>query len=146
MAPCRTKGRPALAPVFALALLFMLLPLASAHGAAGCFPTARDAIIAKSARGSFDETVAGLRDALIENDLIIVSELRFPDTLSIVVSANDPDASIEVPLRIHVWQRGEDVSVRYREPSTVFAPYPALADLGTELDDLFAAVVSRVTK
>ncbi len=63
-----------------------------------------------------------------------------------VVYANDKAAFIELPLRIHLRETDDGVVVRYRRPSIIFAPYDGLADLGAELDQIFADVVGRVTK
>jgi hypothetical protein len=107
------------------ALAVLAVPLrASAHD---------PALIEKTARGTFEETSTGIREALKENKMAIVRQIHFHDMLSMVgiesenmmtfetfhprfgkaLYANDRAAFIEAPLRIHL---------RYRLPSSVFGP------------------------
>jgi len=122
------------------------------------------ALIEKLARGTFEETSAGIREALKENKMAIVRQIHFHDMLSMVgiesesmmtfetfhprfgkdIYANDRAAFIEAPLRIHLRQTDDGVVVRYRLPSSVFRPYQALSDMGAKLDAIFADVVGRV--
>lgn len=122
------------------------------------------ALIEKQARGTFEETSAGIREALKENKMAIVRQIHFHDMLSMVgiesenmmtfetfhprfgkvLYANDRAAFIEAPLRIHLRQTDDGVVVRYRLPSSVFSPYQGLSDMGAKLDAIFADVVGRV--
>lgn len=122
------------------------------------------ALIEKQARGTFEETSAGIREALKENKMAIVRQIHFHDMLSMVgieseniltfetfhprfgkvIYANDRAAFIEAPLRIHLRQTDDGVVVRYRLPSSVFSPYQGLSDMGAKLDAIFADVVGRV--
>lgn len=138
------------------ALAAAAVPLqASAHDAA---------LIEKKARGTFEETSTGIREALKENKMAIVRQIHFHDMLSMVgieseniltfetfhprfgkvLYANDRAAFIEAPLRIHLRQTDDGVVVRYRLPSSVFSPYRGLSDMGAKLDAIFADVVGRV--
>ncbi len=124
------------------------------------------AIVVQTAKGSFEDTVTGLKKAVSANKLVIVKEVPFTQMLSMVgVKADklmsfeifhprygkviwgaDKDAFIEVPLRILVHDKGGETELRYRKPSAVFAEYSSLRDLGSELDELFANVVGSVTQ
>jgi uncharacterized protein (DUF302 family) len=53
-------------------------------------------------------------------------------------------AGIDIPLRIHVYEQGDEVCVAYRRPSEVFEPYgsPELMDVAADLDPVFAGIVA----
>ena len=98
--------------------------------------------------------------------MVIVRQIHFHDMLSMVdiesermltfetfhprfgklVYQNDKSAFIEPPLRIHLRETDAGTLVRYRLPSSVFAPYDGLGGLGAQLDTIFAEVVGRISE
>lgn len=52
-------------------------------------------------------------------------------------------AGIEIPIRIHVYEDGDNVCVAYWTPQEIFKPYGSapLTAIGAELDPLFAGIV-----
>ena len=150
-----------LANLSAAALLIASLTLASLPKVFA----AEDVVTATTAE-SFDKTVTNLKRAITKHKLVIVKEVPFQQMLAMVgvksekimgfeifhprygkvVYENDPAAFKDAPLRILVTATGDEVSLQYRKPSVVFAPYSGLADLGNELDEIFADIVSRVAK
>ncbi len=127
---------------------------------------AQDAIVERTATAPFEQTATGIREGLEANKMAIIRQIHFHDMLSVVgieaeqmltfetfhprygkvVYANDRDAFIELPLRIHVREMDGKVIVRYRPPSAVFAGYTGLSDLGAELDQMFAEIVGGVAR
>jgi uncharacterized protein (DUF302 family) len=71
-----------------------------------------------------------------------ILEVLRPDFAVRVWEACKP-AGIEIPIRIHVYEDGENVCVAYRTPQELFEPYGSapLTAVGAELDRLFAAIV-----
>ena len=57
-------------------------------------------------------------------------------------------AGHDIPLRIHVYEQGEDVIVACRMPGEVFAPYDseALNAIGLELDGIFNSIINSVNE
>jgi uncharacterized protein (DUF302 family) len=74
-----------------------------------------------------------------------ILEVFRPDFAIRVWAACKP-AGHDIPLRIHVYEDGDDVKVACRMPSDVFAPFgsPALDDIGVELDGIFERILQRV--
>jgi len=115
---------------------------------------------------SFDDAAAAIREGLEANNMMIGRQVHFHDMLSMagvdsermltfetfhprfgkVLYANDKSAFIEPPLRLHLRETDDGVVVRYRLPSSMFAPYQGLSAMGTELDAIFADVVGRVAE
>ena len=118
------------------------------------------------ASASFEDAADGIREGLEANNMAIVRQIHFHDMLGMVgiesermltfetfhprfgkmLYVNDKSAFIEAPLRIHLRETGEGVLIRYRLPSSVFAPYRGLTGAGVDLDTIFADVVGRVTQ
>ncbi len=122
-------------------------------------------VVEVKAKGSFEETAQGINDGLKAKKMMVPRQFHFHDMLSMVdieseqmmtfatfhprygkvLYANDRAAFIELPLHIHLRETDDGVRIWYRKPSSTFAPYNGLADLGTELDTIFADVVGQVS-
>ena len=112
----------------------------------------------------FEDVATAVREGLKANKMMIVRQIHFHDMLSMVgiesenmltfetfhprfgktIYTNDKSAFIEPPLRIHVGETDGGALIRYRLPSSIFAPYQGLSDMGAQLDTIFADVVGRV--
>ena len=112
----------------------------------------------------FDKVVTDLKRAITGQKMVIVKEVPYQQMLSMVgvktekmmgfeifhprygkmMYKSDAAAFVEVPLRILVRESGGIVSLEYRRPTVVFAPYSGLSDLGKELDEVFANIVAGV--
>ena len=55
-------------------------------------------------------------------------------------------AGHDIPLRIHVYEEGDQVKVACRMPSEVFAGFDSapLAEIGIELDGIFGSILAKV--
>lgn len=75
-----------------------------------------------------------------------ILEIFRPDYAIRVWSACKP-AGHDIPLRIHVYEDGEQTKVACRMPSEVFRPFatPALDTIGAELDPLFDSILASVS-
>jgi uncharacterized protein (DUF302 family) len=73
-----------------------------------------------------------------------ILEVFRPDYAIRVWTACKP-AGHDIPLRIHVYEDGDDVMVACRMPSEVFAPFgsPELDAIGTELDNIFNNILAK---
>ncbi len=125
---------------------------------------APEGIVTQTAKGSFENTLTGLKKAITANKLVIVKEVPFTQMLNMVgvkaekitsfeifhprygkvLHATNKNAILEAPLRILVREKGGNTIVQYRKPSVVFAAYPGLSGLGGDLDKIFANIVGRV--
>ena len=74
-----------------------------------------------------------------------ILEVFRPDYAIRVWTACKP-AGHDIPLRIHIYEDGDDVKVACRMPSEVFAPFgsDALDEIGAELDGIFSNILARV--
>lgn len=74
-----------------------------------------------------------------------ILEVFRPDFAIRVWAACKP-AGHDIPLRIHVYEDGEDIKVACRLPSTVFAPFGSseLDAIGSELDEIFNNILSTI--
>ena len=74
-----------------------------------------------------------------------ILEIFRPDFAIRVWGACKP-AGHDIPLRIHVYEDGDEVKVACRMPSTVFAPFDSdeLNAIGAELDGIFGNILSTV--
>ena len=74
-----------------------------------------------------------------------ILEVFRPDFAIRVWAACKP-AGHDIPLRIHVYEEGNEVKVACRLPSTVFAPFgsSALDEIGAELDVIFNNILSAI--
>lgn len=72
-----------------------------------------------------------------------ILEIFRPDFAVRVWEACKP-AGHDIPLRIHVYEDGEETKVTCRMPSEVFAPFEAdaLTPIGTELDEIFSSILT----
>jgi uncharacterized protein (DUF302 family) len=73
-----------------------------------------------------------------------ILEVFRPDYAIRVWAACKP-AGHDIPLRIHVYEDGDDVMVACRMPSEVFAPFdsPELDAIGSELDQIFSNILAK---
>jgi len=57
-------------------------------------------------------------------------------------------AGHDIPLRIHVYQLGDETKIACRLPTEVFSPYAsdALMSIGEELDGIFNQILDSVTE
>jgi uncharacterized protein (DUF302 family) len=74
-----------------------------------------------------------------------ILEVFRPDFAIRVWAACKP-AGHDIPLRIHVYEDGDQVKVACRMPSEVFAPFAAaeLDAIGAELDEIFGGILATV--
>jgi uncharacterized protein (DUF302 family) len=74
-----------------------------------------------------------------------ILEVFRPDFAIRVWNACKP-AGHDIPLRIHVYEDGDDVKVTCRMPTEVFAPFEsdALNEIGVELDGIFTNILAKV--
>ncbi len=127
---------------------------------------AAEDIVIQTVPGPFDKVVTNLKRAITGQKLVIVNEVPFQQMLAMVglkteqlksfeifhprygkrLYQTNPAAMIEAPLRIVVREDGDDVTLEYRKPSAVFAPYSGLEGLGEELDTVFANIMAAVAK
>jgi uncharacterized protein (DUF302 family) len=75
-----------------------------------------------------------------------ILEVFRPDYAIRVWQACKP-AGHDIPLRIHVYEDGDDVMVACRMPSEVFAPFGSaeLDAIGTELDAIFDNILAKAS-
>jgi uncharacterized protein (DUF302 family) len=75
-----------------------------------------------------------------------ILEVFRPDYAVRVWQACKP-AGHDIPLRIHLYEDGDNVMVACRMPSEVFAPFgsPELDAIGVELDEVFGKILSTVS-
>lgn len=74
-----------------------------------------------------------------------ILEIFRPDFAVRVWEACKP-AGHDIPIRIHIYEEGEEVKVACRLPSEVFAPFntEALDTIGSELDTIFENILETV--
>lgn len=73
-----------------------------------------------------------------------ILEVFRPDFAIRVWQACKP-AGHDIPLRIHVYEEGDDVMIACRMPTEVFAPFGSaeLDAIGTELDVVFSNILAK---
>jgi len=150
--------------------LATILPMALVIAGLTVAPTeksfAAQDIVVQTVEAPFDKVVVSLKRALTSQKLVIVKAVPYQQMLGMVginaekmmgfevfhprfgkpMYAADPASFKEVPLRILVRETGRGVSLEYRKPSVIFAPYPRLAKLGKQLDSVLASVMKSVTE
>lgn len=134
--------------------------------AAANFAVAAEDVIQKTVDGPFDKVVTNLKREITAHQLVIVKEVPYQQMLGMVGVNAEPMMGFEIfhprygkvlyqadvtafkdaPLRILVMAASDKVTLEYRKPSVVFAPYSGLGDLGNELDQVFADIVERVAQ
>lgn len=122
--------------------------------------------IDKRSNYSFQETLDRLTAAVRDANLVLVKEVDYQTMLKMVnmetaglrgyevfhprygarLFRSDPRAGLEIPLRIFIREDGDKAIVSYYLPSSIFAAYNGLGDLGRELDEVFATMTDRATK
>ena len=115
----------------------------------------------------FNDTVELLTAAIEEQNLMVVKEINaqqmlkmvnkqvggmkqllffHPRYMKMILEAN-PLGTIEPPLKIAAMERPDGkVVVKYIKPSHLFGKYDGLGDIGSELDEIVAAISSAVKK
>jgi uncharacterized protein (DUF302 family) len=127
---------------------------------------AQNDVVTKSLSAPFDKVATKLKRQIAAHKLVIVKEVPYQQMVAMVglktgaargfeifhprygkvIFQKDPNAMIDVPLRIVLRKEGGKVLLQYRKPSATFAPYSSLSGLGKELDTVFASIVNRVAK
>ena len=74
-----------------------------------------------------------------------ILEIFRPDFAIRVWDACKP-AGHDIPLRIHIYESGQDVIIACRLPSEVFAPFDSaeLNTIGEELDSIFNGILEQI--
>jgi len=146
-------------------LPIMMLAWGTSLGVASNARAAED-VVKVTVAGKFDKVVTQLKREITGQKLVIIKEIPFQKMLRMVglktekmvgfeifhprfgkiIYETDPSAFKDVPLRIVVKAVDNKVSLEYRKPSVVFAPYPGLAKLGQQLDGVFAAIAASLAK
>lgn len=74
-----------------------------------------------------------------------ILEVFRPDFAVRVWEACKP-AGLDIPIRIHIYEEGDDVKIACRMPGEVFAPFEsaALDEIGKELDVIFSGILNHV--
>lgn len=123
---------------------------------------AAEDIVVQTVKAPFDKVVTDLKRAITGQKMVIIKEVPYQQMLSMVgvkaekmmgfeifhprygkaIYGSDPAALMEAPLRILVRETSGKISLEYRKPSVVFAPYSGLSALGKELDGVFANIVA----
>ena len=71
----------------------------------------------------------------------------FKPDLGIPIFDNDPRAAMEIPLKLVIWEGADGKAIiRYKQPSSIFADYKGLGDLGNQLDQLMVKIVDAGMK
>lgn len=156
---CSKKGRIGMSLGLVWTLVFVLI-LAMRMSA-----NAQE-VVEKVSKQDFQRTVRQLEQAIKGARFLILGEFDYqkmqkmvgksvkpakgfnffrPD-LGTPIFENDPNAALEIPLKVVVLDRGGDVVVLYRKPSDVLQPYKGLSDLGKRLDDLVDQLAATATK
>ncbi len=159
MAPSNLMRRSTAGVAAVLAVLLVLF--VSAGASAG-----GDSIVTQTVKGSFENTVTGLKKAITANRLVIIKEISVTQMLGMVgvkaekimlveifhprygkvVYANDKNAFVELPFRFLVQDKGGQVMIRYRKPSAMLAGYSGLSNLGNDLDQVLANIIGSVAQ
>ena len=115
----------------------------------------------------FDDTVAMLKGAIEQQNLMLVHEIDAQRMLRMVnvrtkgmkqilffhprymkrIRETNPHGTVEPPLKIAVMERPDGkVMVRYMKPSYLFGRYDGLSEIGEELDSVVAKIVDTATR
>jgi uncharacterized protein (DUF302 family) len=149
----------------AMILTVLMLTIGLASGPVREALAAED-IVVQTTDAPFAKVVTNLKRAITGQKLVIIKEVPYQQMLGMVgvkaekmmgfeifhprygktIYNSDPAALVEVPLRVLVREASGKVSLEYRKPSIVFAPYSGLSALGEELDQKFADIVAQVAK
>ncbi len=148
----------------ALALFALFLFAAGPAAAQEMRPPPDFQVTARSAYG-FDETLARLRQAIEEENLMVVHEINPQQMLRMVgvrsggmrqimffhprymkrIIESNRHAAIEPPLKLAVMETPDGgVMMRYIKPAYVFGRYGGLGELGSELEALVERIVASV--
>lgn len=154
------------------AVLGMLLFMGVFHGGNGAvwaqdYKYSGGVIIEKTSALPFRRAIVKVEAAIKNARFIIVGEpnyqlmqrmvgreragakgfFLFKPDLGIPVFDNDPRAAMEIPLKLVIWEGADGKAIiRYKKPSSVFADYKGLGDLGSQLDQLMVKIVDAGMK
>lgn len=124
-------------------------------------------IVEKVVNKPYPATVARIEAAVKGANLIIVGEPNyqlmqrmvgreikgakayfiFRPNLGIPIFEKDPNAALEVPLKVLIYDKGGNQTViRYRKPSNALADYKGLDSLGKQLDDIMNQITDAAAK
>lgn len=115
----------------------------------------------------FTDTISALKSGIAAAQLMIVSDINhqkmqmmignqvkgsatlefFHPTLGKSVFDNDQRATLEVPMRMVVTEKGgKETEISYYTPSSLFTDYKGLKDLGKKLDDTVKTIIDGAKK
>lgn len=155
-------------PAFAVAMAASSPALAAAQYTPGQMPQMPlpEGRVMLPSKYDFNQTVSRLKQAIGEQNLMVVFEADHQAMLSMVgvqtkgmltleffhprygkvIFERNRAAGIEVPLRLVVMEGDMGTMVSYDKPSSIFGKYKGLEDLGRELDGAVEKIVSAVAK
>ncbi len=125
---------------------------------------APDFLVTKKSAYGFDETLNRLREAIEQENLMIVHEINpqqmlrmvgvkragmrqilffHPRYMKQILEAN-PNAGIEPPLKLIVMESPRGVMVRYEKPAHQFAPYQGLDAVVADLTKVYDRILKSI--
>lgn len=140
-------------------------PLAIAQERPGMMPLPEGRVMLPAQSG-FDATVSRVKQAIGQENLMVVTDIDHQMMLSMVgvqtkgmltieffhprygkvIFEKNQAAGIEIPLRIVVMEGDMGTMVSYNKPSHIFGKYRGLEALGTELDGVLEKITASVAK
>lgn len=151
-------------PMFAVAMAALTPAFAAAQQPGGmALPEGR---VMQPSRYGFDQTVSRVKQAIGQQNLMVVAEADHQAMLSMVgmqtkgmlaieffhprygkvIFENNSAAGIEVPLRLVVMDGDMGTMISYNKPSFIFGKYRGLEALGRELDGVVQTITAAVAK
>lgn len=153
--------------LFALVMWALLPALAAAQqpGGMGGMPLPEGRVMAPS-RLDFNQTVSRLKQAIAEQNMMVVTDIDHQSMLSMVgvqtsgmltieffhprygkvIFENNRAAGIEIPLRLVVMEGDMGTMVSYNRPSHIFGSYRGLEALGRDLNGALDRIVASVAR
>ena len=152
-------------PVLAVAMAALHPALAAAQHKPGEMALPEGRVMLPS-KYDFNQTVSRVKQAIGEQNLMVVAEADHQAMLSMVgvqskgmllieffhprygkvIFEKNRAAGIEAPLRIVVMEGDMGTMVSYNKPSHTFGKYKGLEELGRELDGVVEKIVASVAK
>lgn len=143
--------------------LALMLPAPAAAQQPGGMPMPEGRLMVPS-KYNFNETVSRLKQAIGQQNMMVVAEADHQAMLSMVgtqskgmltieffhprygkvIFENNRAAGIEVPLRLVVMEGDMGTMVSYNKPSHIFGKYKGLEGLGAELDGVLERITAAV--
>ena len=158
-------------PLFGLLLAATIASTASLMGApdakAQGMPGPPDFHVTATSKYDFDDTVALLKGAIEQQNLMVIHEIDAQRMLRMVqvqtkgmkqilffhprymkrIREVDPNGAIEAPLKVLVMERPDGkVMVRYVRPTYLLGRYSGLEEIGEELDSVVSGIVETTTE